>query len=254
MEGYLEKLRRAELECVKDYFKPGMRVLEIGGGSGYQASILASWGCNVCSLDLPNRPFMQKRFYHVFDYDGKNIPFEAEEFDIVFSSNVLEHIADLHSVLTEIQRVLKPESTAIHILPSSTWRFWTSTSHYLYLLKHLVGKKHLISSLEKQPSLKEKAAERGRLYVIKRLLLAGPHGEYPNAFSELYYFSKPRWLKVFKSNGFKVIEVKGNHLFYTGYQLFPDLSLRQREFMARVIGNACNVFVMKGTASIGSKL
>lgn len=40
----LSVLRGAEFECVKQYFQPGVRVLEIGGGNGYQASLIAALG------------------------------------------------------------------------------------------------------------------------------------------------------------------------------------------------------------------
>jgi len=41
-------------------------------------------------------------------YDGKNIPFPSDSFDSVFSSEVLEHVFDVHYTLNEIARVLKP--------------------------------------------------------------------------------------------------------------------------------------------------
>ena len=57
MNSLLEKLRGAELEVIKRWFRPGMKVLEIGGGSGFQASVVASWGYQLMSIDLPSRPF-----------------------------------------------------------------------------------------------------------------------------------------------------------------------------------------------------
>ena len=40
-------------------------------------------------------------------YDGKNIPFEDEYFDNVFSSEVFEHVFNIDELLCEINRVLK---------------------------------------------------------------------------------------------------------------------------------------------------
>lgn len=248
MEGNLEKLRRAELDSVKSYFKPGMRVLELGGGNGYQASLIASWGCEVSSIDLPGEAAWQKTYYPVQDYDGKNIPFESGNFDLVFSSNVLEHIQHLDDILVEIRRVLKPKGLAIHILPSSTWRFWSSLAHYFYILKRLLKLQSSVLGMEKPPSVKEKLDQKGTAYVISRILLAGAHGEYPNALSELYYFSKYRWLQVFQRNEFNIVEVSGNNLFYTGYALFPNLPLATRQTMSRWMGYACHIFVMKAAS------
>lgn len=41
-------------------------------------------------------------------YDGVTIPFEANHFDSVFSSEVFEHVFTLQQILPEITRVLKP--------------------------------------------------------------------------------------------------------------------------------------------------
>ena len=41
-------------------------------------------------------------------YDGKNIPFGENEIDSIFSSEVFEHVEDIHSIMDELHRVLKP--------------------------------------------------------------------------------------------------------------------------------------------------
>lgn len=50
-------------------------------------------------------------------YDGKNIPFENDCFDHVFSSQVFEHVLDLDDLLGEINRVLKAEGTFFFTCP-----------------------------------------------------------------------------------------------------------------------------------------
>ncbi|MGH7963425.1 MAG: class I SAM-dependent methyltransferase, partial [Candidatus Binatia bacterium] len=104
MEGHLERLRRHEIDTVRHWFQPGMRVLELGGGSGFQASILASRGCEVLSIDLPERPIPRQIYYPVQAYDGHTIPAADASFDVVFSSNVLEHIWPLPPILRETRR------------------------------------------------------------------------------------------------------------------------------------------------------
>jgi hypothetical protein len=89
-EGHAEKMRKAEVEAVKPWFGPGARVLELGGGSGYQAGIIASWGCDIASIDVPDRPDpVQTLYYPVQNYYGVNIPYADESFDVVFSDAVL---------------------------------------------------------------------------------------------------------------------------------------------------------------------
>ena len=127
-------LRRFELLAVADYFSPSSRVLEVGGGDGWQASIIASWGCEVRSIDI--EPHLHVH-HPVERYDGRTIPSEAGAFDIVFSSHVLEHVAELPALSMEMARVLRPDGVMIHLMPSATWRLWTLLAHYPYVLKRL---------------------------------------------------------------------------------------------------------------------
>lgn len=99
---HLLLVRHAEIEAVRRWLTPGTRVLEIGGGNGYQAGIIASWGCEVHSIDVSQALDHMKGYYPVGEYDGERIPFPQESFDTVFSSNVLEHVERLPDMLLEI--------------------------------------------------------------------------------------------------------------------------------------------------------
>lgn len=92
--------------------------------------------------------------------------------------------------------------------------------------------------------------QRGILYVITRILPLSPHGEYSNALTELYYFSRRRWLRVYEDNGFEVLKVAGNDLFYTGYKLLPRFSLSTHRSLTRIVGSACHVFVMRAKPDV----
>src|SRR5262245_11716714 len=110
---------------IRTWIRPGMRVLEIGAGSGYQASIFASWQCQVVAIDVPDRKSESTQYYPVQAYDGRILPFEASSFDCVFSSNVLEHVQPIEAFLLDTRRVMNRSGISVHILPSPAWRFWT---------------------------------------------------------------------------------------------------------------------------------
>jgi len=49
--------------------------------------------------------------------DVQNMPFEENEFDIVFCNHVLEHVDDDKKAMSEILRVMKPGAFAILLVP-----------------------------------------------------------------------------------------------------------------------------------------
>lgn len=239
----LINLRSAEFSCVKHYFQAGIHVLELGGGNGFQASLLDSLGVKVKSIDVA-LPVGQQAFFPVEIYDGLTIPFLDATFDIVFSSNVLEHVQDIDVMMAEIQRVLKPEGLAIHILPTPTWRFWTSITHYVYLVMRVFGFRRPVSGGNVH-SLGEKIQRSGLWATAKRILVVGPHGEYPSAISEFWYFSKTRWLDVFHRNGFHAIHSSPSGIFYTGYLVLNGLAIIVRQKLAKILGSSTFIYVLR---------
>ena len=250
-DGHVERLRRAELEVLRSHFKPGLRVLEIGGGSGFQAAIIDSWGCSVTSIDIPGRSW-PRTYFPVSFYDGEHVPFPDDSFDIVFSSNVLEHVMRLPELLAETRRVVQAGGVSIHVMPTSSWRLWTSIAHYVHYVRRVfqrVTGAVARRALAEQPDGEAPGTtERPPIWTVMRsVLLPAPHGEYPSAGAELYYFSKRRWLRVFANNGFEVEEVIDGELFYTGRCLAPGLSHRVRRRLARILAPSTRAFVLRAT-------
>lgn len=237
-------LRHDEIESVKRWFGPGLRVLELGGADGYQASLLSSMGSDVLSIDINDRPRPGQCFHPVVEYDGRNIPAPDASFDVVFTSNVLEHVRALGPLLEETGRVMKPNGTAVHIVPSAAWRFWTCATFPGHALRLLANRWR---SAPCAPADGDKpgpaASPAGPARWIRAAIAA--HGEYPNALAELYYFSRRRWRDVFRRAEFEVVHAGGNGIFYTGHLLFPGLPLGARRCLARLLGSACHIFVLK---------
>jgi len=224
---HLKRLRDDELDTLRHHFLPNIKVLEIGGGNGYQASKIASWGCTVYSIDLPNRENSAK-YFAVADYNGRDFPFESEYFDVIFTSNVLEHVADTGQTMKEIWRVLKPSGKALCIMPTPAWRFWSILSHYPYALSSI-----LRSIIKQQPfSIKGKG------------LIAPPHGEYQSSFHEIFSYSSRRWRVAFQDAQLKVIKQHKTGVFCTLYAIFPNADLRVRRFLATLLGSAGNIFIV----------
>jgi SAM-dependent methyltransferase len=244
--AHLRTMRAEELKAVLPLLPAApCRILEIGGGDGYQASVLSSIGYQVESIDVAPSGAVQPLF-DVKIYDGQTIPFGGSAFDCVFSSNVLEHIRDLETTNAEIRRVLKPGGVAVHVVPSTAWRLWTNVAHYPYILKVLVTGKHSLPTHASLPTAGETLRRRGLLGTIRRALIPQPHGEYYSSLTELYAFSEGRWTSVFRKHGFDVVEVRPSGIFCTGYGLLGGpMSVAGRRRLARVLGSATHVFVLR---------
>ncbi|MBG9910474.1 hypothetical protein ABD83_03100 [Bacillus xiamenensis] len=100
-----------ELQVFRDFVKEfdirGKKILEIGGSipeielSTFE---LDKW-VSVDPLNEEKRDLNNCYIYH--KRDAIDIPYEADYFDFVFSSNAFEHIQKLDQVLEELYRVLK---------------------------------------------------------------------------------------------------------------------------------------------------
>ena len=240
--NYKLLIREHELSKIKNYFTTDKKVLEIGGGNGYQASIIKSWGSEILSIDIEINH--NEKYFEVKKYDGINLPFPDESFDIVYSSNVLEHVKDLDLLLRETKRVIKPTGIIIHLIPSTTWRFWTILAHYPYLIIRLFNMIFVKEKKIKNENIENLKATNKPLNLLSKFF-PQPHGEFSSAATELYYFSKFYWKKKFLLHDFKIEKIEDNEIFYTGYHLLKYHLKKIRFVFSKIIGGSCNIFILR---------
>jgi ubiquinone/menaquinone biosynthesis C-methylase UbiE len=243
---HLNTLRKAEIDRIVTFFEPNACILEIGAGTGEQALELKRRGFDVTAVEIADSNYASNRQFPIIDYDGKHIPLPDASVDVVFSSNVLEHVPDLSQMHAEIRRVLKPSGYCIHVLPTHSWRLWTTLSSFpdavVYFLATLP--QLLPHALPGRSELRRLASAwyRSARYIAGRLLQRR-HGERGNVISELWLFRPEWWRRNFRENGFSVVRDEPMKLFYTGNMLLgPHLSLGHRERIASVLGSACHLF------------
>lgn len=253
---FLSKIREHELQVALQLMPQGGSILEIGAGAGWQAKKLSARGFLVKAIDLADSNYAEQSVWPVNIYDGKNIPYDDNSFDVVFSSNVMEHIPWVREFQLEIQRVLKPDGLAIHIIPTGSWRFWTNLTYYIFTLINApvvlirkVFEKTTVSDSSLEPSWPKSASNKSRFFGrLVRLLYPSGHGATGNCLSQIYTFSRFYWVRFFKSTGWAVERFEPMRLFYTGYLLTGSVfNLKFRSFLSYFLGSACRIYILKKT-------
>jgi len=112
-------LRNADVSS-RRFFKnqvgAGDKVLDLGTKHGRK---LEDVGGTVVAVDISDEQFRQQTSIVEFMLaDGAGLPFESESFDYVYCDQVLEHVSDTKSVVSEAARVLKPEGLAYFGFPN----------------------------------------------------------------------------------------------------------------------------------------
>ena len=94
----------------------GRDVLDLGCAGGFMAEAMAARGANVTGIDPAAEAIAAARAHARtgnlrIGYDvgvGEALPYADAHFDAVVCVDVLEHVADLHKVLAEVTRTLRP--------------------------------------------------------------------------------------------------------------------------------------------------
>lgn len=132
-QAWLHAIRYGELKTFEHMIGEGDRVLEIGGGTGWLARSLSKQGRSIVSVDLADSLYRGDRIHDIIEYDGRTLPFSDGEFDMCFSSHVLEHVVSLADLQKEMARVLGDSGSALHVVPTPWWLLLNWVLHYPYM-------------------------------------------------------------------------------------------------------------------------
>lgn len=103
--------------------KQGDRALDLGAGEGDFTAELAAAGAQPIGADVAAAAIARARARHPelrFEHvpiDGP-LPFGDHAFDLVWSSEVIEHVADTARWLSEVRRVLAPSGRLLLTTPN----------------------------------------------------------------------------------------------------------------------------------------
>jgi SAM-dependent methyltransferase len=249
--AHLDRIRHCELQIVLDELHPriaGRDLLEIGSGSRAQLLELKNVCRSVTGVEVSEQPGLEEMAADMHLYDGTHLPFADKSFDVVYSSNVLEHVLQPEALAVEMRRVLRDGGIAVHVLPSHTWRFWTMLAHYFALPKTI--RQSLARHREPlSAAASSETASRGIRWLLRAALalaVAPRHGESGNRFSEFFLFRPAAWTRLFERQGWGIEQVSPVRLFYTGNALFGDrLDMGRRRELARWLGASTWMYVLR---------
>lgn len=104
----------------------GKKVLDLGCNTGYGSDILSKNAQSVIGVDVSEDAInLAKSSYPALTFhlsDGKKLPFHDNEFDLIISCQVIEHIVDHNIYFSELKRVLKDTGIAIFTTPNAILR------------------------------------------------------------------------------------------------------------------------------------
>ena len=103
--------------------RPRDRALDLGCGDGRFTAELARIGAAATGVDIAEAALNRARAAHpdldfrLAPFDGP-LPFDDVSFDVVWTSEVIEHVADTARWLSEVRRVLVPRGRLLLTTPS----------------------------------------------------------------------------------------------------------------------------------------
>jgi SAM-dependent methyltransferase len=257
--------RRREFAAVFDAVPSGGLGdgLEIGGGDGFLASLVAAHCRSFVTTDsyrprLADGSGAPPSGARRLVCDAARLPFADASFDFIFSSSVLEHIRDRAAVYREMRRCLRSGGVMVHIMPSRTWKVLQLLFYYPH---HLVGGIDLLldflgralrprapaapASAQALDSNRWSDERRLTLRLILENVVPQPHGEYSGNLSEWRGFGMRAWEREFSVAGLTVHRIVLLPL-YSGYGFGFD---RLRRLGERWGLSSHNAFVLTPEAA-----
>ena len=207
-------------------------------GAGYVGLVsgvcLSEKGHNVVCVDI--EPW-EDQFFPIIKIENNELPFESNFFDVVLSSHVIPHVEEKNLLFNEINRVLNSDGIILHEVPSCWWSLFTNFLYYLqipkFILKSIFKNKSKNNLNSDNKISNQKNSSVSKFLTLKKLF-THPLGNNPSFIHELFYFQKSAWKSFFIKNNYRILEIKNNNLFFTGFGIFKNRFLHFRSILGIV--------------------
>lgn len=254
---YLHLIRKEEIELVfnlllQKHFVSG---LEIGAGDGFQTTLLASHVDKLISSDLNFKRIKESLKisgveYRVIDADSIEGCFGSHTFDLIFSSNVLEHLCDSYQFLNATQAMLVNHGYAVHIVPSRHIKISYLLFYYPNLAYFAVER--LLGKFRGEPffqganiNFENNINATSRLIKdsgrLRKFLFPSVHGNFSSHREEFIAFGKNQWERLFIEAGYSIFAYAKGPVF-SGYGFGLNLL---RKLLEHLGVSSEHIFVLK---------
>ncbi|MDQ3008756.1 MAG: class I SAM-dependent methyltransferase [bacterium] len=128
-----KRLRVVFDELLSDTELQGLKVLDAGCGTGWFSQVAAQKKAKVTSLDIGEnllKEVAKKCKTKCVVGSIMELPFADNTFDVVISSEVIEHVTDPVKGISECVRVTKPGGLIIMTTPNRFWHWSLSVAHF----------------------------------------------------------------------------------------------------------------------------
>lgn len=123
-------------QLLADVNLEGSRLLDAGCGTGFFSAQAARLGARVISLDVGKNLLKQTRrkgIAAVVAADAARMPIRDGSFDVVVSSECIEHTPSPPDTMRELIRVLRPGGWLVVTCPNAVWRWSCTIANALHL-------------------------------------------------------------------------------------------------------------------------
>lgn len=239
----LHTIRKFELDFVLNRLSihKESKILDFGAGDGFIISQFQAKGFkNILGVEIEGSNYSNQTNFKILYYSGLIEEFpNMERPDIIYSSNVLEHVDDIEKYLTHFNHILSDGGIQIHIVPTHYWKLYNSIFYYykvlLFLFNRLGTKKNVKSTSYKEGQ--KKNFKESKFFI-------GRHGSRGNTFDEFTLFHPKSYQKIFDKNEISYENFK-IPLIYSGHNVFGKiLSLKTRRILSKIFGYSCHCFII----------
>jgi SAM-dependent methyltransferase len=230
MNDWKTLFRKHELDLIfqKIPYKTFNYGLELGAGAHIQTEPLSQYCTSLISTEYETRfdsPKLEKKTdnikYISCDAEKVNHTFKDKKFDLVFSSNMMEHLPDPDSSFKGIYSILDNNGVSICTMPSVFMKILYLILFYpavLPIYSKRIKNKLFTWLLRKDINTVVKNTVPNKIhnnnpkttvrkkYILTKLLIPDPHGACKSNFKEIFYWRKSRWIKQIESHGFSIIK------------------------------------------------